>query len=188
MESPSFRGLKLYLRYQDRSIEDDVRRVGDGQDGAHRLHRPDAGRRALPRLQQRAARDAPLAAEERLRGQREPRAEDAAGPHPPVRRDPGAGARAERGEGAAVLPRHQQGEPAPDPAHQQHPRLLAHRGRPAGSTASRPPTWRASWTRCWRPTASRSSSRASRSSRASPTTCPRSRSTRRRWARRSSTS
>ena len=40
--------------------------------------------------------------------------------------------RAQRGEGPPVLPGHQQGEPAPHPAHQQHPRLLAHRGRAEG--------------------------------------------------------
>ena len=44
----------------------------------------------VPGLHQRAARAAPLAAQERLRGQREPRAQDPARPHPPLRRDAGA--------------------------------------------------------------------------------------------------
>ena len=137
--------------------------------------------RPLPRLQQRAARAAPVPAQERLRGQRQPRAQDAARPHPALRRDPGARPRPERGARRAVLPRHQQGEPAPDPAHQQHPRLLAHRGRAQGVPLRADRRGPRSWTTCSRPTASRSSSRASRSRWTSRTTCPRSRSTTRPW-------
>jgi hypothetical protein len=127
MESPSFRGLKLSLRYRDLSIEQDVRRWEMGPS-------PSSGSstscwaRVFPRVQQREARDAPLPAEVRLRGQREPRAEDPSCAHPSFRRDARARSGGERRQGAPVLSGDQQGEPAAHPAHQQHPRFLADRG------------------------------------------------------------
>ena len=94
MESALVQGpqaLPALSRHVDRAGRQQVEDLDAVPD---RLHRPHAGRGPLPRLQQRAARAAPLAAQERLRGQRQPRAEDAAGAHPPLRRDAGAGARA----------------------------------------------------------------------------------------------
>ena len=113
-----------------------------------------------------------LPAQERLRGERQPRAEDAARPHPPLRGDAGARPRADRGQDAAVPPDHQQGEPAAHPAHQQHPRLLAHRGGAQGVPVRAHRRGARSCATWWTPTASRSSSRASRSGRTSPRTCP----------------
>ena len=78
MAAPSFEGVRLQLRYRDRSIEEEVRRLAIAKTCADRLHRPDAAGRARPGVEQRPARAAPLAAQERLRRQRQPRAQDAA--------------------------------------------------------------------------------------------------------------
>ena len=136
--------------------------AGRRQDRPHRLHRRDAAGGSRPRLDERAPRAAAVAAQERLRRQRQPRAQDAAGSHPAVRRDARARARAERGAQGRVLPRDRQGEPPPHPADQQHPRLLAHRGRPQGVPAGAERHRRAWCATSSSRTASRSRSSASR--------------------------
>ena len=132
LSAPSFEGVKLELRYRDRSIEQEVRRLALAKTALIgfidvMLLAGLALVFANVRRELRLSRH-----EERLRGERQPRAEDAARPHPPLRGDARARPRAERREGPAVPPHHQQGEPPPHPAHQQHPRLLEDRGGAEG--------------------------------------------------------
>ena len=84
---------------------------------------------------------ADLGAQERVRGQRQPRAEDAPGARPHVRRDAPVGPRRERGEAAGVPGHHRERERAALVAHRERARLRAGRARPAGLRASPRATW-----------------------------------------------
>ena len=86
-----------------------------------------APRRPDARPAHRLARDEAVADEERVRLQRLPRAAHAARLDPRLRRVPPPRPLRRRREGPRVRRLHRDREPAPDPAHQQHPRLRQHR-------------------------------------------------------------
>ena len=137
-----FPGLALGIKFQGTSVAALGRSWVEQWLSHPRRALAAAGRRPgadVPQRQQ-GSRAGPV--EVRLRLQRVARVAYAAGAHPPLRGNARTGSHQGAEQGGGVLPHHPHGERAADRVDQQHPRLLAHRGRDARSTTSDRPTLR----------------------------------------------